>query len=69
MAGAGHGTVTIAGTVEPTSILVNNSSLAYTFSGDGSIADNIAGPTSLTKSGNGPLEINMAGNTYSGGTS
>ena len=68
MAGAGHGTVSIAGTVEPTSILVNNSSLAYTFSGAGSIADNIAGPTSLTKSGNGSLEINMAGNTYSGGT-
>ncbi len=67
-AGAGHGTVSIAGTVEPTSILVNNSSLAYTFSGAGSIADNIAGPTSLTKSGNGSLEINMAGNTYSGGT-
>ena len=62
------GLVSIAGTVQPTSITVSNSSLAYVFSGTGSIADNIAGPTTLTKSGNGSLEINMAGNTYSGGT-
>ena len=62
------GLVSIAGTVQPTSITVSNSGLAYVFSGTGSIADNIAGPTTLTKSGNGSLEINMAGNTYSGGT-
>ena len=56
--------MTIAGTVQPLSITVSNSSLAYVFSGAGSIA----GTTALTKQGPGSSEINMAGNTYSGGT-
>ncbi len=62
------GIVQIPGTVRPGAITVNNAAVAYVFSGAGSIADAIAGPTSLTKQGPGSLEINMAGNTYSGGT-
>jgi autotransporter-associated beta strand protein len=62
---AGHGSVSIAGTVQPSAITVNNTGLPYVFSGAGSIA----GAASLTKSGAGSLEINMAGNTYAGGTS
>ena len=59
------GLVTIDTTVRPASITVNNSTaLAYTFSGNGSIA----GATSLTKENNGLLTIAMSGNTYYGGT-
>ena len=58
------GSVTIAGTVQPLGIVVNNSAVAYTFSGPGSIG----GTGTLIKQGPGSLEINMAGNTYSGGT-
>ncbi len=61
---AGTGSVTITGTVQPWSITVNAASLAYVFSGSGSIA----GTAALTKSGAGSLEINMGANTYSGGS-
>ncbi len=61
---APNGSVTIAGTVQPLSIAVSATSLAYTFSGTGSIAGN----TGLVKSGAGTLAITMTGNTYTGGT-
>ena len=57
------GTVALAGSLAPTSVTVNNSSLNYTFSGTGAIG----GTASLTKSGSGTLEI-VNENTYSGGT-
>ena len=58
------GNVTVAGTVAPAVFVVNNSTLPYTFSGDG----NIAGGVSLIKQGTGMLAMNMANNTYTGGT-
>ena len=62
--GASTGTVSIAGTVTPAIFEVSNGTLAYTFSGAGSIS----GSVTLTKEGSGTLAMNMAGNTYSGGT-
>ena len=62
--GASTGSVSVAGTVSPSIFIINNSALAYTFSGAG----NISGGVALTKEGTGTLAMNMAGNTYSGGT-
>ena len=62
---ASTGSVTLAGTFSPFIVVFGNNSLAYTLSGSGSIA----GSVTLTKQGAGTLAINMANNTYSGGTS
>ena len=62
--GAGTGSVGVAGTVSPSVLIVNNSALAYTFSGAG----NISGSVTLAKEGAGSLAITMTGNTYNGGT-
>ena len=62
---ASSGSVSLAGTATPLIMTVNNSaSLPYTFSGGGSIS----GSVTLTKQGSGTLAMNMANNTYSGGT-
>ncbi len=64
-AGTANGTVVLSGTTfSPTTITVNNSTVSYTLSGDGTIG----GSTSLTKSGGGTLIIAMPNNTYSGST-
>jgi autotransporter-associated beta strand protein len=54
--------VNLASTSAPRSILLNNSSKNYTFSGSA-----IAGPTGLTKSGSGSLTLQNT-NSYTGGT-
>lgn len=59
--GAGSGTITISGTVNPNSVTVN-SGADYTFNGAG-----IGGAGSLTKSGSGTLFLNIA-STYTGDT-
>jgi fibronectin-binding autotransporter adhesin len=56
-------TVTIAGSINPGSVVVNNSSSGYTFNGTGAIT----GAASLTKSGSGTLTI-ASRQTYTGGT-
>ena len=61
--GSNSPSVAITGTVNPGSVVVNNSATPYTFGGTGSIS----GPATLTKSGNGTLTITNA-NTYTGGT-
>jgi fibronectin-binding autotransporter adhesin len=59
----GFGTVTISGTVEPSSVTVNNTTPNdYTFTGDA-----IGGTGSLAKSGDGRLTLASA-NTYTGVT-
>lgn len=64
-AALGSTNVSLPSTVTPDGILVNNSTLAYTFSGPG----NIGGTTGLTKSNNGTLTIaNTTPNTYTGVT-
>ncbi|RYD24170.1 MAG: hypothetical protein EOP88_01340 [Verrucomicrobiaceae bacterium] len=55
--------ITLTGPVSPASIVVNNTTSPYTFTGPGSIN----GLTSLVKDGSGSLTIATA-NTYSGGT-
>lgn len=59
---ATSGAVTLAASVSPRSILVNNASRAFTFSGAA-----IAGSGRLTKSGTGSLTLSAA-NSFSGGT-
>jgi autotransporter-associated beta strand protein len=61
---AAAGSVSVAGTVSPTTMMVNNNALSYAFSGSGCIA----GSMLLTKLGGGTLVMNMANNTYTGGT-
>ncbi len=61
---AAAGSVSVVGTVTPLTMMVNNNSLSYTFSGSGCIA----GATLLTKLGSGTLAMNTASNTYAGGT-
>ena len=61
---AAAGSVSVVGTVTPLTMMVNNNSLSYTFSGSGCIA----GAMLLTKLGSGTLAMNMASNTYAGGT-
>ncbi|MGD0464440.1 MAG: endo-1,4-beta-xylanase [Tepidisphaeraceae bacterium] len=55
--------VTLNTTVQPSSVVINNSLGNYTFSGSGGIA----GTGSLTKSGSGTATLSTV-NTYSGGT-
>jgi fibronectin-binding autotransporter adhesin len=59
---AATGDVTVAGTIAPGSLVFDNSTLAYTLSGDG-----ISGPTGLTKRGSASLQINNT-NHYTGVT-
>ena len=59
----GGGTVTLAETVEPASVLVENEAADYTLAGPGTVA----GPSGLTKRGSGRLTIATAG-AYTGGT-
>ena len=61
----GGGNVVVSGTVNPLQIrFANDASLTYTLSGNGSIA----GPTAVIVSGGGQVNMNMANNTYTGGT-
>jgi autotransporter-associated beta strand protein len=60
---ASSGTVNVVGTVNPTSMTFDNSTVNYTVGGSGTIG----GTASLTKLGTGTLTIANA-NTYSGGT-
>jgi autotransporter-associated beta strand protein len=56
-------TVTVSGTVQPSSVTFSNTNAAYTLSGTGSIG----GLTSLVINGPGSLTINNS-NSYTGGT-
>jgi len=58
-----NGSVTLAGSLQPSSVTINNNLTAYTFSGAGQIS----GATSLLKSGMGTLTISNT-NSYTGGT-
>jgi len=60
---ATSGLVNLVGSLTPSSLVVNNDTLPYTFSGTGSIT----GTATLVKQGPGTLTINNV-NTYSGGT-
>jgi autotransporter-associated beta strand protein len=57
-----NGKVTLAGTLQPASIWVNNDSLAYTFGGAGALT----GSGTFTKSGTGNLTINTTNNLFTG---
>ena len=57
-----NGNVSITGTVQPATVLVTNSSRAYTFGGGA-----LGGIASLVKSGPGSLTLNSS-NCFSGGT-
>lgn len=59
-------TVTLGGTVQPASIIVNASTKDYTITS--SATNVISGPGSLTKSGSSSLTLNGGSNTFSGGT-
>lgn len=59
--------VTLSGRLAPSSVTVNNSVNAYTFSGVDGVSD-ITGSASLAKQGSGTLVVTTA-QTYSGGTS
>jgi autotransporter-associated beta strand protein len=61
----GPNTVTVTADVTPSSIIVNNSSTAYTITNDGT--HNIGGSGMLTKSGSTNLTLSGA-NTFTGGT-
>lgn len=60
---AASGNVSLVGSLSPSSITVDNSSLDYTFSGSGSIS----GAASLLKQGSGTLTLSTT-NDHSGGT-
>ena len=53
----------LSGTLQPSAVVVNNASTAYTLSGSGQLA----GSTSLVKSGTGTLIVSNT-NSYTGGT-
>jgi autotransporter-associated beta strand protein len=55
--------INVVGTLQPTSVTVNNSVNSYTFAGSG----DISGSTGITKSGTGTLTVSNA-NSYSGST-
>jgi 3-phytase len=59
----GGGTVTVAETVEPAAVLVDNEATDYTLTGAGGIV----GPCGLTKRGSGTLTV-ATDNAYAGGT-
>ncbi|HEX7653515.1 MAG TPA: autotransporter-associated beta strand repeat-containing protein, partial [Verrucomicrobiae bacterium] len=59
---AATGNINLAELVQPGSLLVNNSSLAYTFSGSGALS----GSSALRKSGPGSLSIATINNSYFG---
>jgi fibronectin-binding autotransporter adhesin len=58
--------VTLSGRLAPASVLVTNTTNAYTFSGTDGTAD-ITGASTLTKTGSGTLILNSA-HTYTGAT-
>ncbi len=60
----GSGTVTLNTNVAPTSMVISNNSIAYTFSGSGSIS----GPMSLQKLGSGTAILHLTNNSYLGNT-
>jgi len=62
-AAAGTTSVVVAAAVSPSSVTIDNSALAYTFTGTGAIS----GTTSLVKQGTGEASIATA-NTYTGAT-
>ncbi len=62
-AGAGHGTVTLAGPVSPSAVTFNNTNVAYSLSGAGGIT----GSTAVAIIGGGGVSMSTA-NTYTGGT-
>ena len=59
---AATGTVSLAAALQPGAILVTNNSLAYTFTGSGSLT----GPGTLTKTGSSTLTIATTNNSYNG---
>jgi autotransporter-associated beta strand protein len=62
---AGTTTVNLTTTVSPNSLTVTNTTLNYTFTGEGKIS----GTTGLTKQGNGTLALfNTGGSSYTGPT-
>jgi len=58
--------VTVNGPVSPTSVTINNNTVAYTIASSG--ANNIGGSASLIKSGNSTLSLSGGANTYTGST-
>ncbi len=63
--GAATGTVTLAGTLQPSRITATNGNLPYTLTGTG----NLGGTSQLIKNGNAQFTIaNSAANTFTGGT-
>ena len=57
-----NGTVSLAGTLQPASVLVTNNTLAYTLGGSGALI----GSGALTKGGSGTLTISTTNNSYTG---
>ncbi len=60
----GSGTVTLNTNVAPTSLVISNNSIAYTFGGTGAIS----GPTSLQKLGSGTATLRLTNSSYLGNT-
>ena len=60
----GSGTVTLNTNAAPTSLVISNNSLAYTFSGSGTIS----GPMSLQKLGTGTAILHLTNDSYLGNT-
>ena len=62
--GLANATITIQGTVTPTSMSVENTTGEYVFNADPNVADSKIESSSLTKSGAGTLTINNSDNTF-----
>ena len=62
--GTHNGHVVVGGAVAPAAVTFENFTATYTLAGSGTIW----GATSLTMEASGQLNVNMANNTYSGGT-
>ena len=60
-----NGTVSLAGAMQPGSLLVSNSALAYTLGGSGSLT----GSSPLTKTGSGTLNLNTTNSSFTGAIS